>query len=63
MATLLRLLWSIAVTFVIAHFIPSPWCWIWVGVIWGTWAGMAILAAIIWVYSYAIDNGWPLRRL
>lgn len=58
MATLLRLLWSIAVTFVIVHFIPSPWCWIWVGIIWGTWGLILLLS----VYQLGIRNGWPLRR-
>ncbi|HMH95654.1 MAG TPA: hypothetical protein VK577_03625 [Bradyrhizobium sp.] len=63
MATLLRLLWSIAVGFVVGYFVPSPWCWIWIGVIVAAWIGVFIVAGVVWVYSYAIDNGWPLRRL
>jgi hypothetical protein len=62
MATLLRLLWSIAVTALVLYFVPSPWGWIWVGVIWAAWTAMAIRAAIIGVCNYAIENGWPLRR-
>lgn len=59
MATLLRALWSIALGFVVGYFVPSPWCWIWIGAIVLAWLALLVLAA----YQLGIRNGWPLRRL
>jgi len=58
MATSLRLLWSIAVSLLVAYFVPGPWWWIWISVIWGMWALFVLLA----VYQLGIRNCWPLRR-